>query len=89
MYLEEANFKTLRQDNYILENDVCDDILTRNGEEVISRLQCVGILNAPQTGEDHFGDCRLYLTKSKIHHNNEDQTSSLATYRSFIFLYCW
>lgn len=40
-----------------------EEILKRNGEEILFSMKCCAILNSPDTHEDHKGDCRMYLTR--------------------------
>lgn len=61
---EEECRKRTRENIYCLKDSICEDIITKHGDEILCKIRCVAILQAPQTFQDHHGDCRLYLTKS-------------------------
>lgn len=74
--------ETLAGARNCLVDNVCDAILVKRGEEILSSLKCVGFLNAPQTNENHLGYGRLYLTKRA-----SSGAKSYPNYR--LFYYCY
>lgn len=64
MESEKACLEKVRENKYYIADQTCDEIITKHGEEILCKINCVAILNAPQTGRDHHGDCRLFLTRT-------------------------
>jgi hypothetical protein len=76
---ETLNLQIARENKYYIADKTCDEIITKHGEEILCKIHCVAILNAPQTGQDHHGDCRLFLTRAV--------RNNVPYYRIFFYAY--
>lgn len=58
-------FEKARERVYCGDRNICEEAIKRYGDEIIATMNCVALLNAPQTNTDFRGDGKLYLTRRK------------------------
>jgi hypothetical protein len=59
------------------------------GEEVLTTLNCVAFLNAPQAYKNLQGQCRLYLTRKKVVKTSSETGASTENYAYRLFFYAY